>query len=547
MKTLKFLLVSLALVNLNTAHSQTIAEGMKYLENENYKAALAAFTDLATKEPTNPIYQYYIGEVKYATEDYPAAEKAYNEGLKISPKCSECSIGLGKLKLDQGNMIEAQPLFDAAVKANKKSAAVLALIGKSFLNSKKPNAVKAIDYLGRSRDMAPKVATTLSMLGDAYKLNNDLGNAMTQYETSVELDPKNIEAVMSQARIWASAKQVELAIKKLEEALKLNTDYAPAYKDLYELYIRERKFDKVVPLLDKYVTLVGNDIDAKVRLVKFLCFQAKDYDRAISEGQKLLATNPEQYTLYRWLAWSYGEKEKWQETYDNSIKLFDASKADPSRKLYQSDTAYYAKAVFGIGKLDEAEGVFSDQIKQNPSIALETYDKFAKAYYAKKNYDKAIEYYNKKNTVKALSSNDLVFLGLSQVYSNKLVDADSSFARSLAINPDYPYGWSQRIRIANKMDTISTNINTPATVVKPWLAKPLYEKYIQYASVDPVKNKAYLIDAYHYLAFYSVQNTDNENAKLYYSKVLELKPDDTNAMENLKILNTPQSNGKKTN
>ena len=33
-------------------------------------------------------------------------------------------------------MIETQPLFDAAVKANKKSAAVLALIGKSFLNSK---------------------------------------------------------------------------------------------------------------------------------------------------------------------------------------------------------------------------------------------------------------------------------------------------------------------------------------------------------------------------------------------------------------------------
>ena len=46
------------------------------------------------------------------------------------------------------------------------------------------------------------------------KLNNDLGNAMTQYETSVELDPKNIRSGdEAQARIWASAKQVELAIK----------------------------------------------------------------------------------------------------------------------------------------------------------------------------------------------------------------------------------------------------------------------------------------------------------------------------------------------
>jgi hypothetical protein len=97
-------------------------------------------------------------------------------------------------------------------------------------------------------------------------------------------------------------------------------------------------------LLEKYIQLTGTDIDAKVRLVKFLTFQAKDYERAILEGEKILLTNPDQYTVHRWLAWSYAEKAQimtdkkatdtmitdtlilieWEKSYKHSVDLFDA-------------------------------------------------------------------------------------------------------------------------------------------------------------------------------------------------------------------------------
>ena len=123
-------------------------------------------------------------------------------------------------------------------------------------------------------------------------------------------------------------------------------------KELIELYIRANKYNKVLPVLEKYVSLAGSDIDAKVRLTKFLCFQAKDYDRAIEEGKKVIATNPEQYTVHRWLAWSYFESGKFQESFDQSKLLFEAIDKDPVRKSYPSDYEYYAKAAAKINRMD---------------------------------------------------------------------------------------------------------------------------------------------------------------------------------------------------
>lgn len=509
--------------------AQTLDEGLKQLENENYTAALNTFSALASNEPANPIYQYYTGEARYLMEDYTGAEKAYSEGLKINSKCAECAIGLGKIKLDQNKSEEAQSLFEGAIKSNKKSASILALVGVAYLSGKKPSAPKAIEYLIKSRDMDPKVASTWTQLGDAYMLNEDLGNAMSTFEIAVEKDKNNLHAFMSMAKMWASTKQVDLAIQKLEGALALSPDYAPAYKSLYELYIRAGKMDKVTPLLSKYVSLVGDDVDARVRLVKFLCFQAKDYDKAISEGEKLLLTNPEQYTLHRWLAWSYGEKEQYQPSYDHSKKLFEACASDPSRKLFPSDNEFFAKAAFKTGKLDEAAIAYEKIIAETPAKAAEIYGNFAKSYFDAKNYNQAIAYYLKKGTVKNLNSAEIYYLGLSQFYTDNLAAADSSFEKVLAVNPNYPQGWYMRIRIANKLDTSTVNM--------VFLARPHHEKYIEYASLDTAKYKKNLIDSYNYMGYYFVQKEDYETAKTYYTKALELDPADNASLKAMEILN----------
>ena len=526
----KFLISSILLFfNALIMNSQSLQDGIKQLENENYSAALNTFTQLNVSNPKNPIFAYYIGEVHYALENFDAAKTAYQIGLNASSKCDECRIGLGKLELSNGRIAEAKKLFESALKGNSKNHQIIALVGDAYLYNKKPLPDEALEYLTRARDLDPKVARYWIHLGDAQLAKSDLGSAMTSYETAVEKDKSDPETYVKMARIWSASKKYDLGIEKLEAAIVLNPEYAIAYKELYEQYIKNKNYNKVLPILEKYVALSGDDVGAKVRLVKFLCFQAKDYERAILEGNKIIATNPEQYSVYRWLAWSYSETDKAEESFKASEKLFAAVEEDTSRKTFPSDYEYFAKASAKLKKMQIAEKNYLKVLELDSSRSNEIYGLLAKAYYDQKMYDKSAEWYAKKESIQALNNTDQYYLGLALFNQGYYSKADSSFAKVLTVTPNYANGWLMRAKCNIELD--SNQINS--------LAKPFYEKYIEFAVVDKEKAsvKKNLINAYNYLGYSSVREENYAMAKTYFELTTSLDPADERATEALKILN----------
>lgn len=537
-------IVFLTTIIANTLSAQTIADGLRLMENENYTEAQKVLEAVIAKEPKNALPWYYLGELKYILEDYKSAEEAYNKGLLVSNKCNECSIGLAKLKLDKGMDVEAIKLLDGLAKSNKKNAPFLALIGDAFLYSKKPIASKAIEYLTKSRDIDPNVASTWSHMGDAHRLAGDMGSAMTAYEIAVEKDKTNLEAYMSMAKIWANSRQVELGIEKLEEAIKLAPDYAPALKDLYELYIRTKQFGKVVPILDRYVSLSGDDIKAKVRLVKFLSFQAKDYERAIAEGEKLNnafsqaagnAQDDKFYTINRWLAWSYCGTDKYQECYDASLKFFADVQQDTSRKSYQIDYEHLAKAAMKLKKYDEASLAYNKVMEFDPSKAEEVYGNLAKAFYDDKQYEKSMEFYTKKNAIRELGITDLYTMGLIYYKIDSFAQCDKIFEKIVTLSPNYATGWLYRARCADEQDPDKTLFT----------ALPFYTKYIEVASLEKEKNKKYLPEAYNYLGFNLIKTGNYESGKAYFELSLGLDPSNAEATDYLAQLSGASKDDKK--
>ncbi len=540
MKKLLFAALLVSCATIPQAQVPSLQEGIKQMQNENYAAAQTTFNAIAKSDPKNGTIYYYIGEVSYKTDALAEAEKAYKKGLTINTQCAECKVGIGKLLLDQGKSAEAEEQFQSASRLDKKNPEIFALIGEAYLNNKKPNGNKAVEYLSMARDMNPGVAKYWAHLGDAYELTGNHGEAMTGYETAIRKDPTISSAYTSMARIWTKAKQDSLAIPLLEKAIELSPNDAQPYKYLIELYIKNGKYAKVTPLLDKYVSLSGDDVDAKVRFVKFLTFQAKDYDRAILEGEKLLETNPEQYTLHRWLAWAYAEKGDFQHSYDHSVMLFEELGKKEDRAVFPSDYDYYAKAAFKLGKIDEAAHIYRKYLELDPSRSQEINGMLAKGYYDIKNWEQAKAYYLRLSAEKPLSVANNYWLGLTCWYLDQELLSDSIFTKVLEVTPDYGPAWMMRAKIGNRLDTAETKL---------YLSKIPYENYIKYTySADDMeknkKNMKNLKDAYDYLGRYWVQQEEKGNvtAKQYFEKILELDPADAETIDILRILNTPNGN-----
>ena len=147
MKKLFFASVLLSFAYIATGQVPSLQEGIRQMQNENYAAALNTFNAIAKNDPKNGTIYYYIGEVSYLTEDFAAAEKAYKQGLTINTQCAECKVGLGKLELDKGNTAAADEYFESASRIDKKNAQTFAMIGEAYLDAKKPNGNKAVEYL----------------------------------------------------------------------------------------------------------------------------------------------------------------------------------------------------------------------------------------------------------------------------------------------------------------------------------------------------------------------------------------------------------------
>lgn len=141
-------------------NGQTLQDGIKQLENENYETALNTFTKLSNADGKNALYQYYIGEVYYALENTDAARTAYNKGLAINPKCDECRIGLGKLEIDKKNLAEAKKQFESALKGNGKNHAIIDMVGMAYLYNKIPRHNKHWNILQRPETLIQKLLST---------------------------------------------------------------------------------------------------------------------------------------------------------------------------------------------------------------------------------------------------------------------------------------------------------------------------------------------------------------------------------------------------
>jgi len=596
MRRINRALLPVALLSLTCGvglQAQTLQEAITLTKNEQYDKAEAMFQQLIKNEPGNSKVYFFYGEnvlLDYFADTISnslnvATKKAadiFNNGITASPNEPLNYVGLARVSFYNRDdakaeefRLKAKSLLPPYKKVSKipnpkDYAFTLAKIGESYIRFGQVDTSKAMPYIRQALQIDSRNSEVYIIAGDLYILVNDGSKAIKNYNLAQDWDPTSPTANMKIGSIYVKGRNLMAAIPFYEQAIALDQNYAPAYRELGQLYSMAGRFNESKKYFEKYLELTKGNIPAKIRYVNAL-FYAKEYKEVIKNVEEIFAIDDSRAYLNRIAGYSAFEEGNYELAKNYMDKLF--ASLDPER-LIKKDYLYYARILSrknqNLGKLTiEADNMEADltklqtkyaSAKPGPAkdkakieidalkaeldsvktlverseaeitMALEAYDKAAlfdgeedlnityekgTVQYAAKRYADAAQTWMHLIDLGRNSENDYIQVGKAFYQAKEFDKADSVFNAMVTKYPDNLQGYLWMANIASAKDPDS----------ELGLAKPKFQLVLQKAAVDSVKYVKEMYDALRYLGYEALQSKRYDEAKAYYYRMMNLSPD----------------------
>jgi tetratricopeptide (TPR) repeat protein len=544
MKKITVSLILSSVLWVGSVAAQTLADGQKFSRNEEFEKAEQVYSSLIAKKPKVGDNYYWAALNFLAKGDSLSALNMFNQGLAIAPTFPLNLVGKGHMELRKHNVQGAEAFFAQASMAkkkvrplvNKEIARAYLLVEYGSPEQLKGYGARAIDYLKISNnDFEAKI-----LLGDAMIINNptNSSDAIQQYIVAgydATTDPRPL---MRQAKVYARANAGTLAISKLDEALALDVNYAPAYRQKAEVFSMLKERDSAVFYYEEYLRRNDN-ITARRFYVQNL-YLGGDLDRCIIEGKNLLGKKSIP-SIYGTIAYAIASKEKAKRRLADSalidsglnyfFKNYEELYVKPlNRSLIPSENFFKAVLTYRYGltttdttarkmRTVESYNLMTMALIDTSKAGANTYQMAQKMYFDGKNYEQAygiLELKRKKQAGK-LNSVDLFYSGRCLANIKRQREALNIFNELITQDTNYLSGYYLIATTWASLDPVDSTGNVTKAFER-WMGK--------LDSAQLIKFKADRENAYRNMAYYAQKKKDYERASYYYGKVLELVPDD---------------------
>jgi len=503
--------------------AQDLQSAIKLTTSEQFSAASSLFNTLIQQTPGNGDLYYYYGQNlldKYNSdtlnvsfeEKADSAKAIYELGIKQDPTNPINYVGMGGLSLLKKNIPEAQGYFARATsllpsKANKtikmapdRQALILIQIASAYVSAKVSDTAYIFSLLGKAEKLDKKNPELYIVEGDVYfYLLNDGSKAIANYKMAQSLDPQSPEATLRLGLLWLRARQYTTALSFYQEVVKMDSTFAPAYRELGLLLSRAGRKEEAKVNFYKFLELSRN-ISARKQFVNTL-IELNDYPEAIVQLKEILKVDTSDNDVNRALAYSYYETQQYDEALQSITKFLANA---PAAKIRPLDYIYYGRTLAKM-KLDS---LAPDQLLKAYSLDTaksELLSEAAMCWTKTKKYDKAKNLYEEK--IKLHTGSPMDYYNLGKVYYSiqDYANADTNLAVFNSLYPDYVPGWLWRARAKSNLDPDS----------KLGLAKPIYEIILEKTQSDTTKYKNERIESLYFLAFYNFLQYNETKDKSY--------------------------------
>ena len=501
------------------ATAQSVAAAQKAIELGRYNEARAGL-----RGGNSPETNFELGRLYQMREMPDSASYYFNRAGGTTPFGM---VAEGRALLAQGKTAEADAKFEAAAKATKnKDANVLTMIAQAYGESDVKDITRPLTYVtaAEAANKGKESPQLLIARGDIY-LHSDQGggNAMTSYDRATAADANNAEAYYKKGVLNVRSRNGAAAKENLDKAIAINPKYAPAYKELAEMYYSAGQYPQALKQFQDYRAMAEPSANTDAEAASFL-YLNKNYPQALVDVNKALAVEPNNLTMNRLKAYTLYETGDYAGA---STAMEQYMKIAPADKVIPQDYIYQGKILNKQGKSDEAMAVMQKALglTNDPEKKADIENELGQLYVSQKKYPQAIQLYKKK-LANGGDLTDQFRLATAYTSNKQYTQADSVYNIITTAKPTYAPAWQYRAQANFYQDPDS----------KQGLAKPYYEKYIEVAGTDPEKYKSGLIEANNYLGYYNLQKGDKPTASTYYEKVLAIDPTNKDATNAMKII-----------
>ncbi len=538
MNKIRFSLLVAVVFLCKASLAQTVEQGKKFLYYERYKSAQETFEKVLAANPNNIDAVYWLGMTlahRRDAKDTVGATMLFQKMLQTNGSAPLLLVGMGHMELMQGKSTDARQRFETAISLTKqKDINVLNAVGYANEDTKAGDANYGIEKLNLATQIKNfSSAQTYVYLGDSYRKLVDGGNAVSNYQKSLTIDPKLAEAKYKIGLIYLTQNNREYFIPAFDDAISMDPAYAPAYRILF-IYWSSRDVNKAAVYLDKYAA--NSDPGPENDYLKTdLMYVSGKYAEARTEAQKLInqmgdKVNPRMYRMLAYTNDTLGDLPAAQAAMTTFFNKADTSMiigADylgMAKIMIKSPDSVTRSRAFQYFRL----AVLRDTLAENRE--KDAYDAMDAAR-AQKNKVAAADmamlvYTTKKNPTQT----DLYNFGFANYSAGNFVTADSIFCglyETKFPNEIYGYLWCAKSKLAQD-DSVSSK----------GLAAGPYEKLYQKAkSLDSVKYKSAILEACFFMAGYSNNMKKDKKAAIeWLQRVLDVDPGNETATKYKEML-----------
>jgi tetratricopeptide (TPR) repeat protein len=322
-------------------------------------AAIARMREAVAQQPGNAQQRDDLGSLYAQARDWPHAERAFSEAIRLQPELAAAHLHLGFV-FQAEQKPQAAHEWLQAYKLEPGNASLALLAGKALAEAGQDE--QALPILAHAHALAAQSTDASYQLSLVLQRMNRVEEAIALLKSVVAAEPKNADALINLGLALSQAHQARDAVPFLERAIQLQPDNATAHQDLAAAYLQVNETDAAIVELEAALKLSPDSPQLHYNLGAAYKIE-DDAAHAIPELETAAKLDAPAYEPQYLLGVLYMQQARYDEA---------APRLEASLKLHPQNGDGWATLGSVYNKLDrlpEAVTALQEAIKQLPEQA----------------------------------------------------------------------------------------------------------------------------------------------------------------------------------